>query len=103
MSLPIKHNKAESPLRKNFDSFTTEHKLRDAQEEFTEAVYQLRAAEAEGTDTQIMVTIKRKAEYLDRKVRFYRYCIYSDLPVEGEYVEEQASHASGRCPIPSWQ
>ena len=32
-------------LRKNFDSFTSQHKLHDAQEEFTQAVYRFRAAE----------------------------------------------------------
>ena len=32
-------------LRQNFDSFTSEHKLRDAQEEFAQAVYRFRAAE----------------------------------------------------------
>ena len=32
-------------LRKNFDSFTPQQKLRDAQEEFAQAVYRFRAAE----------------------------------------------------------
>ena len=32
-------------LRKNFDSFTAQHKLRDAQEEFAQAVYRFREAE----------------------------------------------------------
>ena len=32
-------------LRKNFDSFTPQQKLRDAEEEYVQAVYRLRSAE----------------------------------------------------------
>ena len=101
MRLPIKHVKAESPLRKNFDSFTAEHKLRDAQEEFTQAVYRFR--ESESTNAPNLITLKREMEFLDRKARFYRYRLYSDLPVEGNYIEEQAPHISKRCPVPAWE
>ena len=101
MSLPINHIKAESPLRKNFDSFTPEHKLRDAQEEFTQAVYRFR--ESERTNAPNLMTLKREMEFLDRKVRFYRYSLYSDLPVESNYMEEQAPHISKRCPVPAWE
>ena len=101
MSLPINHIKAESPLRKNFDSFTPEHKLRDVQEEFTQAVYRFR--ESERTNAPNLMTLKREMEFLDRKARFYRYSLYSGLPVEGNYIEEQAPHISKRCPVPAWE
>ena len=32
-------------LRKNFDSFTPQHKLRDAEEAYAQAAYRLRSAE----------------------------------------------------------
>ena len=32
-------------LRKNFDSFTPQHKLRDAEEAYVQAVYRLKSAE----------------------------------------------------------
>ena len=45
-------------LRQNFDSFTAQHKLRDAQEEFTEAVYRFRAAEEANAGN--LITLKRE-------------------------------------------
>ena len=84
-------------LRKNFDSFTSEHKLRVAQEEFTEAVYRLRAAEEANAPNQI--ALKREMEFLGRKLEFYRQCIYSGQPIEG-YAEW--SELPERCPEPAW-
>ena len=101
MKPPIKDIPSQSPLRKNFDSFTTEHKLRDVQEEFTQAVYRFR--ESERTNAPNLVTLKREMEFLDRKVRVYRYSLYSGLPVEGNFIEEQAPHISKRCPVPAWE
>ena len=53
-------------LRKNFDSFTSEHKLRDAQEEFAQAIYRFRAAEQAKAPN--LIALKREMEFLDRKV-----------------------------------
>ena len=66
--------------RKNFDSFTSEHKLRDAQEEFTQALYRFRAAEKANAPN--LIALKREMELLDRKVEYCRYCVYAGLPVE---------------------
>jgi len=60
-------------LRKNFDSFTSKHKLRDAEQEFVEAVYRFR--EAEEANATNLITLQREMEFLDRKLGFYRYCI----------------------------
>lgn len=49
--------------RKNFDSFTAQHKLREAQEEFAQAVYRFRAAEEVNAPNRI--TLKREMEFLD--------------------------------------
>ena len=84
-------------LRKNFDSFTSEHKLRDAQEQFTQALYRFRAAEE--ADTPDLIALKREMEFLGRKVEYCRHCIYAGLPVE-EY--DEWSELPERCPEPAW-
>ena len=84
-------------LRKNFDSFTSQHKLRDAQEEFTEAVYRFRAAEE--ANARNLIALKREMEFLGRKLEFYRQCVYTGQPIE-EYVEW--SVLPKRCPKPVW-
>ena len=61
-------------LRKNFDSFTSQHKLRDAQEEFVQAVYRFRAAEE--VNAPNLIALKREMEFLDRKVGAYRHCVF---------------------------
>ena len=99
MSKFFKYQREESPLRKHFDSFTSKHKLRDAQEEFAQAIYRFRAAE--DADAPNLIALKREMEFLDRKVRFYRYCIYSDQPIDC-YAEHPALHAETRCPKPDW-
>ena len=66
--------------RKNFDSFTAQHKLRDAQEEFAQAVYRFRAAEEARAPN--LVGLQREMEFLDRKVQSYRHCVYTGQPVE---------------------
>ena len=99
MSKFFKYQREESPLRKNFDSFTSKHKLRDAQEEFAQAIYRFRAAE--DADAPDRIALKREMEFLDRKVRFYRYCIYHDQPIDG-YAEYPALHTETRCPKPAW-
>ena len=84
-------------LRKNFDSFTTEHKLCDAQEEFTEAVYRFRAAEE--ANARNLIALKREMEFLGRKLEYYRQCVYTGQPIEG-YAEW--SVLPERCPKPAW-
>ena len=84
-------------LRKNFDSFTPQHKLRDAQEEFAQAVYRFRAAEEANAPN--LIALKREMEFLDRKVKAYRHCFYSGQQID-EYVEWSA--LPGRCPKPAW-
>ena len=84
-------------LRKNFDSFTSQHKLRDAQEEFVQAVYRFRAAEE--VNAPNLIALKREMEFLDRKVGAYRHCVYSGQQID-EYGEW--SVLPGRCPKPAW-
>ena len=60
-------------LRKNFDSFSPQHKLRDAEEEYAQAMYKFRAAEE--AYAQNLVSLKREMEFLLRKVEHYRYCV----------------------------
>ena len=99
MSKSFEYQREESPLRKNFDSFTSKHKLRDTQEEFAQAIYRFRAAE--DADAPNLIALKREMEFLDRKVRFYRYCIYHDQTIDG-YAEYPALHTETRCPKPAW-
>ena len=85
-------------LRKNFDSFTSQHKLRDAQEEFTEAVYRFRTAEEANSPN--LIALKREMEFLGRKLEYYRQCVYTGQPIEG-YAEW--SVLPERCPPkPAW-
>ena len=84
-------------LSEQFDSFTSEHKLRNAQEEFVQAVYQFRAAEQAKAPN--LIALKREMELLDRKVEYCRQCVYAGLPVE-EYAEW--SVLPKRCPEPAW-
>ena len=84
-------------LRKNFDSFTSEHKLRDAQEEFTQAVYRFRAAEEANASN--LIALKREMEFLGRKLEAYRRWFYSGESID-EYIEWAAP--SDRCPKPAW-
>ena len=84
-------------LRKNFDSFTPQHRLRDARKEFVQAVYQFRAAEE--VNAPNLVALKREMEFLERKVECYRHCVYTGQAVE-EYAEW--SVLPKRCPKPAW-
>ena len=84
-------------LRKNFDSFTSQHKLRDAQEEFAQAMYQFRAAEEANAPN--LIALKREMEFSGRKLEAYRSWFYSGELIE-EYVELPAP--SDRCPKPAW-
>ena len=53
-------------LRENFDSFTSQHKLRDAEQKYVQATYKFR--EADEADAQNLVSLKREMEFLLRKV-----------------------------------
>ena len=70
-------------LRKSFDSFAPQHKLRDAEE----------AYEQNAND------LKREMDFLFRKVEHYRHCLYAGKPLE-EYLEYSATSADRRCPKP---
>ena len=83
--------------RKNFDSFTAQHKLRDAEEEYVKSVYKFRKAEQANAPN--LIDLKREMEFLQRKVEVYRRWFYSGEPIE-EYVEWPAP--SERCPEPAW-
>ena len=84
-------------LRKNFDSFTAQHKLRDAEEEYVQAVYRLRSAEE--AYEQNVCDLKREMDFLFRKVGHYRHCLYTGKPLE-EYLEYSAASAEARCHKP---
>ena len=84
-------------LRKIFDSFTTQHKLRDVQEEFTQAVYRFRAAEEANASN--LIALKREMEFLGRKLEAYRRRYYSGESIAG-YAEW--SVLPKRCPEPAW-
>ena len=84
-------------LRENFDSFTLQHKLRVAEEEYVKAVYRFRAAEEDNAPN--LIHLKRKMESLQRKVEVYRRWFYSGESIE-EYIEWPAP--SDRCPEPAW-
>ena len=63
-------------LRKSFDSFAPQHKLRDAEEAYEQNVSDL----------------KREIDFLFRKVEHYLHCLYAAKPLE-EYLEYSASSA----------
>ena len=86
-------------LRQNFDSFTPSHKLRDAEEEYVQAIYRLRSAE--DAYEQNVADLKREMDFLSRKVGHYRHCLYAGKPIE-EYAEYSADTTESRCPKPAW-
>ena len=86
-------------LRNNFDSFTPQQKLRDAEEEYVQAVYRLRAAE--DAYEQNVSHLKQEMDFLFRKVGHYRHCLYAGKPLE-EYLEYSADSTEARCPKPAW-
>ena len=91
------HQNNAHHLRNDFDSFTPQHKLRDAKEEYVQAVYRFR--EAEQANSPDLIALKREMEFLGRKLEAYRRWFYSGESIE-EYVELPAP--SDRCPKPAW-
>ena len=71
-------------LRKSFDSFAPQHKLRDAEEAYVKAVYRLRSAEE--AYEQNVSDLKREMDFLFRKVEHYRHCLYAGKSLE-EYLD----------------
>ena len=71
-------------LRKSFDSFAPQHKLRDAEEAYEQNVSDL----------------KMEMDFLFRKVEHYRHCLYAAKPLE-EYLEYSGASADRRCPKPA--
>ena len=86
-------------LRKNFDSFTPQHNLRDVEEARVQAVYRLRSAEE--AYEQNVSDLKREMDFLFRKFGYYRHCLFAGKPLE-EYLESSAASAEARCPKPAW-
>ena len=86
-------------LRKSFDSFAPQHKLRDAEEAYVKAVYRLRSAEE--AYEQNLSDLKREMDFLFRKVGHYRHCLYAGKSLE-EYLEYSAASTDKRCPKPAW-
>jgi len=86
-------------LRKSFDSFAPQHKLRDAEEAYVQAVYRLRSAEE--AYEQNVSDLKREMDFLFLKVGHYRLCLYAGKPLE-EYLEYSAASADRRFPRPAW-
>ena len=64
-----------------------------------QAVYRLMSAEE--TYEQNVSDLKRKMDFLLRKVGHYRHYIYAEKPLE-EYLEYSAASAEARCPEPAW-
>jgi len=86
-------------LRKNFDLFTPQQNLRDAEEAYVQAVYRLRSAE--DVYEQNVSDLKREMDFLFRKVGHYRHCLYAGKSLK-EYQEYSAPSAEVRCPKPAW-
>jgi len=84
-------------LRQNFDSFTPQHKLRDAQEEFAQAVYRFRTAEEANAPN--LIAVKREMEFLERTVEYCRHCLYTGQPID---ECSECSELPERCPEPTW-
>ena len=85
-------------LRKSFDSFAPQHKLRDAEEAYVKAVYRRRSAEE--AYEQNVRDLKREMDFLFLKLEHYRHCLYAAKPLE-EYLEYYAASADRRCPKPA--
>ena len=79
------HRFGPMSLRRNFDSFTAEHKLRDAQEEFTQAMHRFRKAEEANAPN--LIALKRQMEFLERKVEYSRHCVYTGQPAELDLLD----------------
>ena len=84
-------------FRKTCDTSTPKHKLRKAQNELAEAAYRFRSAKSVNGNN--VGALKREMEFLERKVRYYRYCVYKNLPIKA-YTEW--SEIPGKCPKPLW-
>ena len=84
-------------FRKKGNSSTPGHKLRTAQNELAEAAYRFRSAQSVNANN--VEPLKKEMEFLERKVRYYRYCVYKNLPIKA-YTEW--AEIPGKCPKPLW-
>ena len=80
-------------------SFTPQHKLEDAEQEYVEAIYRFRRAEEEHTADY--TSAKLEMIRLEAKVRAIREHIYRGTTYE--WLEKQQTISlHERCPEPSW-
>ena len=80
-------------------SFTPQHKLADAEQEYVEAIYRFRRAEEE--QTADYTSAKLEMIRLEAKVRAIRAYIYSGKIYVLYEQTQTASHFAG-CPKPAW-
>lgn len=86
-------------LRKNYDSFLPHHKLRDAGEEYANAIYRFRKAEASGSDDYCAARVEMNR--LEMKLLNIRKNIYAgntDQILQQNKAYEQVSGP----PKPKW-
>lgn len=86
-------------LRKNYDSFLPHHKLRDAGEEYANAIYRFRKAEASGSDDYCAARVEMNR--LEMKLLSIREYVYA-----GNYYKifdlDEADDKPNKCPCPQW-
>ena len=80
-------------------SFTPQHQLADAKQEYVEAIYRFRRAEEETTADY--TSAKLEMIRLEAKVRAIRAYIFSGKTYVLYEQTETASHIAG-CPKPAW-
>lgn len=86
-------------LRKNFDSFLPHHKLRDAEEEYLNAIYRFREAEGSGSNDYCATRVEmNRLEMKLLTIRQYIYTGHIDKIFELERVRFQ----NVGCPKPEW-
>ena len=83
----------------NRQTFTAQHKLKYAVEEYMEAIYRFRRAEFNMSDDYSEA--RREMNRLEQQLLWTRYCIYSNSTHLLLDVHPQKSQ-SMRCPSPTW-
>ena len=86
-------------LRKNFDSFLPNHKLRDAEEEYTNSIYRFREAEASGSNDYCAARVEMNR--LEMKLLNMRQYIYTGN-VDNLFELDETSNLIIGCPKPDW-
>ena len=85
--------------RRQTPALSPEQLLRDAQDEFIQAVYRFRAAEA--VNAPELIALKREMDHLDRQVLRCIRSFYSGRPM-GQNAAASFPHNGRRCPKPAW-